>query len=72
VIPEGFAHGFQTLMKDCEMLYFHTAAYRAEREGAVNALDTRLAIQWPLDITERSARDIAHPSLKPDFKGLSV
>ena len=24
VLPEGFAHGFQTLTDDCELLYFHT------------------------------------------------
>jgi dTDP-4-dehydrorhamnose 3,5-epimerase len=27
LIPEGFAHGFQTLSDDCELLYLHTAAY---------------------------------------------
>ena len=27
VVPEGCAHGFQTLDTDCEMLYLHTAAY---------------------------------------------
>ncbi len=69
-IPEGFAHGFQALTPDCEMLYFHTASYRAESEGGVNALDSRLAIRWPLEITERSARDQALPNLKSDFKGL--
>ncbi len=72
VIPEGFAHGFQTLTKDCEMLYFHTAAYCTESEGGVNALDPKIRIQWPLDIVERSARDMALPNLKSDFKGLLI
>jgi dTDP-4-dehydrorhamnose 3,5-epimerase len=72
VIPDGFAHGFQTLTADCEMLYFHTDAYRAECEGGVNAFDPHLAISWPLHITERSARDIAHPNLTNDFTGLPV
>src|SRR3990172_421521 len=39
LIPEGFAHGFQTLTDDCEMLYFHTAAYQTEAEGGLNAQD---------------------------------
>jgi dTDP-4-dehydrorhamnose 3,5-epimerase len=29
-IPEGFAHGFQTLSSDCEMIYLHSAVYAPE------------------------------------------
>jgi dTDP-4-dehydrorhamnose 3,5-epimerase len=72
LIPEGFAHGFQTLTRDCEILYFHTAHYRPASEGGVNATDPKLAIQWPMTITEQSDRDIAHPMLNQDFKGLDV
>jgi len=70
VIPEGFAHGFQTLSEDCEMLYFHTAAYQSSAEAALNVLDPRLAIQWPRPVTEQSERDRAHPMIKPDFQGI--
>ena len=72
VIPEGFAHGFQTLTDQCEMLYFHTAAYQPEAEDALNARDPLLAIRWPEPISEMSARDAAHPQLSGDFKGLSL
>ena len=41
VVPEGFAHGFQTLAEDCELLYLHTAAFAADSEGALNANDPR-------------------------------
>ncbi len=71
-IPEGFAHGFQTLTDHCEMLYFHTAAYHPEAEGAVNAVDPQLAIHWPEDITERSPRDAAHPMLDRNFSGIEL
>ena len=38
LIPEGFAHGFQTLTEDCELLYLHTAPYAAGcRRGAERA-----------------------------------
>lgn len=70
-IPEGFAHGFQTLTDDCELLYLHTAAYRADSESAVNALDPRLNIRWPLAVEERSARDEAHALIAADFLGVS-
>lgn len=72
VIPEGFAHGFQTLTKDCEMLYLHTAAYRADAEGGLNATDPKFGIQWPMDIAEQSARDAAHPFISEGFSGVSV
>ena len=72
VIPEGLAHGFQTLAADCELLYLHTAAYHAEAEGALNATDPRLAIAWPLPIAERSARDQDHPCLDEDFAGITL
>jgi dTDP-4-dehydrorhamnose 3,5-epimerase len=70
VIPEGFAHGFQTLTEDCEMLYFHTAPYHPEAESGLNAQDPRLAIQWPLPLAGLSSRDAKHPFLGNDFKGL--
>jgi dTDP-4-dehydrorhamnose 3,5-epimerase len=66
VIPEGFAHGFQTLTVDCEMLYSHTASYEPGAEGGLNALDPRLAILWPEEITELSARDAALPQITED------
>jgi dTDP-4-dehydrorhamnose 3,5-epimerase len=71
VIPEGFAHGFQTLTDNCEMLYFHTAAYQPGAEGGLNAQDPRLAITWPLPVVELSQRDAAHPLLSDDFTGVA-
>ncbi|MBZ0067404.1 MAG: dTDP-4-dehydrorhamnose 3,5-epimerase [Thiobacillus sp.] len=71
VIPEGFAHGFQTLTDNCEMLYFHTAIYQPEAEDGLNAQDPRLAIQWPLPVTGLSPRDAAHPPLDNGFAGVA-
>jgi len=72
VIPEGFAHGFQTLVDDCELLYMHTAKYVAEAEGGLNAQDPLLAIDWPKPITEQSSRDREHAMLGDDFPGVAV
>jgi dTDP-4-dehydrorhamnose 3,5-epimerase len=66
VIPEGFAHGFQSLVADAELLYFHTAAWTAEAEGAIHALDPAIAIRWPLPVTDMSDRDSAHPFVATD------
>jgi dTDP-4-dehydrorhamnose 3,5-epimerase len=71
MIPRGFAHGFQTMTGDCELIYLHSHNYVPESEGALNARDPRLAIAWPLPITEMSARDSNHPFLGPEFEGVS-
>jgi dTDP-4-dehydrorhamnose 3,5-epimerase len=70
LIPPGFAHGFQTLTEEAELLYCHSAAYAPGAEGALNLLDPRLAIDWPRPIGEISERDRDHPRLSADFEGL--
>lgn len=70
MIPEGFAHGFQALTDDIELLYCHSTAYFAEAEGGLNPLDPKLAIAWPLPVTEMSDRDKAHPILHNGFAGV--
>lgn len=72
LIPEGFAHGFQTLTDDCQMLYFHSAPFQPLAESGLNANDPRLAIQWPEPITHTSARDAAHPLLTDAFAGIDL
>jgi dTDP-4-dehydrorhamnose 3,5-epimerase len=70
LIPRGFAHGFQTLGDDAEMLYCHSAAYAPAAEGGLHPLDERLAIAWPLAVSEISARDAAHARLDAEFEGI--
>lgn len=71
LIPEGFAHGFQTLMPDSELLYFHSCAYAPASEGAIHVGDPRVGIAWPLPLTELSERDRRHPLLPPSFDGIA-
>ncbi len=60
LIPEGFAHGFQTLSDDVHLIYCHSEAYHPASEEGLNALDPRLGIAWPLTIIELSDRDSTH------------
>jgi dTDP-4-dehydrorhamnose 3,5-epimerase len=69
-IPEGFAHGFQALELDCELLYLHSAPYSPDTEQALNPCDPRLAINWPLPIVNLSERDRKHAMLTEEFKGI--
>lgn len=66
-LPRGFAHGFQALEPDCELLYLHDQFYSPEHEGGLRHDDPALAIPWPLPVADLSARDQAHPLLSPDF-----
>lgn len=72
LIPEGFAHGFQTLEPDCELLYLHSAPHCPEHEGGLHPADPRLAIAWPLPIALLSERDQSHPLLSSSYRGLAL
>lgn len=72
LIPAGFAHGFQALSDDAELLYLHSADYTPEHEGGLSVHDPRLAIIWPLPVKNLSPRDIAHPLLDESFAGVRV
>jgi len=70
LIPEGYAHGFQTLTEDCELIYLHTARYHSESEGGLNVVDPKLGIVWPLPIEEISERDQEHLFIDESYQGL--
>ena len=72
MIPEGFAHGFQVLEAESELLYLHTAFYEPAAEGGVSATDPRLAITWPRPLQDLSRRDENHAPLADDFSGIAV
>lgn len=72
LIPKGFAHGFQTLTDDCELLYLHSVAYAPDAETGLNPKDPILSITWPLAITELSTRDAQHLMLDNLFKGIML
>lgn len=69
-IPEGFAHGFQALTDDCELIYHHSAFYTPGSEGGIRHDDPMIGITWPLDVTNISDRDRQHPLLTSQFKGI--
>lgn len=69
-IPEGFAHGFQSLSDDCELIYMHSEFYQPGHEGGIKYNDQLVNIQWPEDITVISNRDESHPALNENFKGI--
>jgi dTDP-4-dehydrorhamnose 3,5-epimerase len=59
IIPEGFAHGYQSMENNSEILYFVTNNYNSLSEDGVHPLDPFLKIDWPLKCTEISNKDSA-------------
>lgn len=72
VIPQGFAHGFQTLTDDVEMLYCHSEFYALELEAGIHPNDPAITITWPYEIVEMSDRDSAHPMITDAFDGVMI
>jgi dTDP-4-dehydrorhamnose 3,5-epimerase len=62
LIPQGFAHGFQTLEDDTELLYYHSHPHVPGAEGGVRFDDETVAIGWPLPFTVVSDRDRSLPA----------
>ena len=65
-IPEGFAHGFCTLVPHCVVWYAVTDVYSPEHERGVLWNDPDLGIAWPVAPTEAtvSERDARQPRLR--------
>jgi dTDP-4-dehydrorhamnose 3,5-epimerase len=57
VIPEGCAHGFQSLEDDIEMVYMSTAPYCKEAESGIRYDEPKVGIKWPLAVTVLSEKD---------------
>jgi dTDP-4-dehydrorhamnose 3,5-epimerase len=70
LIPEGFAHGFQTLTENCELLYLHSEVFHPQAEGAFHVEDPGIGIVWPIAMTELSERDRSHLFININFKGI--
>ena len=71
-IPEGFAHGFQTLTEECELLYLHDTCYESTAEDGLNFLDPHFDISWPLMPTDCSNRDKNFSLINNSFAGVVI
>lgn len=64
-VPEGFAHGFQTLSETAEFLYKTTNFYSPEHEGSILWSDPEIGIKWPGEVTPLLAdKDAKAPLLR--------
>lgn len=62
-VPEGFAHGFQTLTDDTEVNYQVSAAYHGPSASGVRWDDPAIRVEWPLPVSVILERDRTWPEL---------
>ena len=63
-IPEGMAHGFQTLEDNTEVFYQMSRAYAAECARGVRWDDPAFGIKWPAAERIILERDRNYPDFK--------
>lgn len=61
LVPRGFAHGFQTLEDDAEVLYLMTAFYEPSAGRGARWNDPAFGIEWPIDDPLLHPRDASYP-----------
>jgi dTDP-4-dehydrorhamnose 3,5-epimerase len=71
-IPQGFAHGFQTLEDNAQLIYHHTDFYTPGYEAGIRYNDPSVGISWPLPVSVITEKDLNHDLLNNRFKGISI
>ena len=64
-VPEGFAHGYQTLEEDTRLLYLVSRYYAPEAEDGIRHDDPAVGIDWPHEVTALSRKDEQWPLVEP-------
>lgn len=64
-IPEGCAHGFQTLTDDTEVQYQASCPYNPSHAAGLRFDDAVIGVDWPLPVTLLSEADASWPAYVP-------
>jgi len=70
-IPEGFAHGYQTLVDDTEVFYQMSEYYYPELARGLRWNDPILSIEWPLTPSVIADRDANYPNISSQGNSLA-
>ena len=71
-IPKGFAHGFQTLAHNTELIYHHSAFHSPDYARGLRFDDPALNIAWPLPVIMVTPKDRSYPLVENNFKGIKI
>lgn len=64
-VPEGFAHGYLTLVDDVEVIYQVSQFYTPGAEGGIRYDDPAFGIQWPVEVSLISDKDRTWADFQP-------
>lgn len=67
-IPEGFAHGFQTLEPDSEVFYQMSEFFDSASARTFHHSDPSVGIKWPLPVEVISAKDLSSGPLEDTIR----
>jgi dTDP-4-dehydrorhamnose 3,5-epimerase len=71
-VPKAFAHGFQTLADDVEIVYQISQFYAPNSAGGYRYDDPAFGIAWPLPVTVISERDLSWPAFEAGTSVLPI
>jgi dTDP-4-dehydrorhamnose 3,5-epimerase len=72
LIPEGFAHGFQTMEDNTSLIYHHTEFYTPNADAGIRFDDTAVNIEWKLTAVNVSQKDNTYKLIDKNFKGIKI
>lgn len=70
LIPEGVAHAFQTLEPFSEILYIVNKKYAPNSDVALNPLDPKLKVNWPVDVNRELSKETNINYIDNTFEGI--
>jgi dTDP-4-dehydrorhamnose 3,5-epimerase len=69
-IPQGFAHGFQTLVDNSHIFYMVSNFYTPDYEQTIRYNDSKIDVRWPLPVSNISQKDTSAPLISETFAGI--
>lgn len=69
-IPGGFAHGFQSLEDNSELIYHHTEFFNPVADSGLHYNDPLLGLNWELPVSAISEKDRIAPFINANYKGI--
>jgi dTDP-4-dehydrorhamnose 3,5-epimerase len=63
IVPEGFGHAYITLEPNTTAVYVVSAVYAPEHESGIRFDDPALSIEWPMEPSVLSEKDLAWGSI---------
>lgn len=70
ILPEGIAHAFQTLTNNSEIIYMVSKFYAPNSDIAINPLDPKLNVNWPIEINKALSKELNAKFLNESFQGI--